>query len=1142
MLRGKIILLLMTLLVSLPVFAQERGTPIFSDSFNTTATFAERWVPKDKRIKPVDGKILFPRVGTLTMRGGTPLEFYAEMDITLDTSFEPDKTKWNEGFCGFMIDGFRFMILPSGNTWMIYKLKGYERAHGKQVKIDDFEQKKPVKLTLIRKVKNGAAIYTYIVNGKHAGSFVSDAPLPSSADASDSLNPLEIFSYKVDMTLESFSISAIKHSDDESSNVIFNSSFEHEQDGFPLYFGRSGFNYAKSTTIPYEDFIATMTLDTNEKHSGKQSLKVVFDDSTKGQVLWTWGAGTVKDLVGVFSVWLKADQEDFPVQLVYGKAVEVKVGTSWKRYEVVNQNLPGAGVYSPVRISINKVHGTLWVDDLQAEIIGNPDEVKLELGEPLATPYKPSELDKQRFSRKEEPPVRSSDIKIKKLPEGLVPNIDLDIWKDKAEKLDDFYYKLNKARNRTEAYMVCDDRNLYIGYRCFVEDLSSVNTNRAAHDSFSIFSKDSVEFLLDPAGDGRFYQFAVDAGGTRLEIGPGGDVAWKGDWQADVTLNKETSSVDYFITVPFATLSNAGMMSRWLVNICRNDNILKEHVALSRTPILGFKQTEYWPYAKFLEDVVTEYALGVTSGVYSEDANSSAISVEVGNLTGRERLVTAEIIDAQNKAGSLVKKEVVLKEGVNEIKFLTKTKTNKIRLKLTDGDEPLTDQTVILEKRNQVSMLGRLNYYMNEEEALFKITTTLADVGEMIAVLKVEDKIVKAPASSEFNIAMPLKDVPDGTNTVSLALVRDGKKVAETSSKLVKRPHKEGATQINHFTRSLMHDGKPVFQFAPFFVFSKHQSKDYVIGNIDWADKYGFRYLHILVDNRAIDNGVLAIDYAREKGIKVMLWTKYYELTDEEGADLRKKLDFPNVITQMVLDEPELGMPSDSARDYLRKKRLLYPYHPVHMNNTVLGIPNRYADLETDILMLDDYLTNVEKRSVSSVVDATDIMMDAGKEDAKPCFYFIVAGNFPLHHREPSYAEQIAQTYGNIAAGCTGLSYFYGDPRTPGNWKAYIQLNKEILALNDILLSEEEIGQASSSVDRKSVRNITRKHEDAVYVITCNIEKKAMDKVTFTLPAELRYADEVEVLFENRKLPVKNGRFNDDFAAYSRHVYKIKIK
>lgn len=1124
--------------------AQERGATILSDEFDTAATFAERWVPQGRTIKPEAGRIAFPGGGSLTMRGSTPLEFYAEMDITADMSHQPDHSKWSHAFCGFRIEGFSFLILPSGNTWMIYKLTGYEKAHGKQVKIDDFEHKKPVRLTLIRKVDNATATYSYRVNGKDAGSFVCEAPaaLSDGGGAPGAGKPLEIFSYNVNMTLEAFSISALRRSSDDSRNVVINSSFEHEQEGFPLYYCRSGFDLAKAALIPYEQFLATWTLDTAEKHSGNQSLKMVFDESMGGQNLWAWGAGTVKDLPGVFSVWLKADREDFPVSIGYGKRKEVKVGTSWKRYEVANPKLPGAGVYSPVTISFNKVRGTLWADDLQAELLSVPDGAALTNEGVYATPYKPSELDKQRFGKSEAVPVRAPEITLAKLPEGLVPAGDLDAWKGKAAKLDTFFFKLEKARNRTEAYLACDDRTLYIGYRCFVADLSAVNTTRDAHDSFSVFGKDSVEFFLDPCADGLFYHFAVDAGGTRLDMGRGRDVAWNGTWDAKVKLNEALKSIDYEIAIPFASLAASAMKSRWLVNVCRNDSTVKEQIAVTRTPTLGFKRTEYWPYAQFPAEIVARYSVGVSSGAYADDGGGTAVSLVIGNLTGKELHVRAELLDEQNRAGALAEKDELLKRGQTHVAFIAKTKTNRIRLKLSANGEPLTDQVVPLEKRNVVSMLGRLSYYMNEKEAVFKVQTTVAHADQMIAALTVAGKTVTMPAAPEFKIAVPLKDLPEGTNSVALVLSKDNQKVAETASTLVKRPYRAGAAQVNHFTRSLMHDGKPVFQFAPFFVFSKHQPEAYVRGAVDFCDGYGFKYLHILVDNRAPDQAVWALEHAQQKGMRVMLWTKYNERTDEEVAALRRRLDFPNVISQMVMDEPELGMPSDDARAFLRKMRALYPYHPVHMNNTVLGIPNRYANLETDLLMLDDYLTNVEKRTVPSVVNQTDIMWEAGKEEGKPCFYFLVGGNFPLHHREPSYDEQVAQTYGSIAAGCTGLSFFYGVPATPGNWKAYVQLNREVLSLNDVLLSEEDVLPATSSADAKTVRAITRKHAGFVYVVTCNISDKAIDPVTFTLSAQSAYAGEAEVLFESRKVPAGGGTFTDSFAPHARHVYKVRLK
>jgi hypothetical protein len=47
---------------------------------------------------------------------------------------------------------------------------------------------------------------------------------------------------------------------------------------------------------------------------------------------------------------------------------------------------------------------------------------------------------------------------------------------------------------------------------------------------------------------------------------------------------------------------------------------------------------------------------------------------------------------------------------------------------------------------------------------------------------------------------------------------------------------------------------------------------------------------------------------------------------------------------------------------------------------------------------------------------------------------------------------------------------------------------------------------------------------------------------TFTLPPALAHATRVQVLFENRTIPVVNGQFTDDFAhEYSYHIYKVTM-
>ena len=47
---------------------------------------------------------------------------------------------------------------------------------------------------------------------------------------------------------------------------------------------------------------------------------------------------------------------------------------------------------------------------------------------------------------------------------------------------------------------------------------------------------------------------------------------------------------------------------------------------------------------------------------------------------------------------------------------------------------------------------------------------------------------------------------------------------------------------------------------------------------------------------------------------------------------------------------------------------------------------------------------------------------------------------------------------------------------------------------------------------------------------------------TFTLPAALSAAKDVEVLNENRVISVKNGKFTDDFShEYTYHIYRVAI-
>ena len=242
----KKVLFLLGMIATFSGFAQDRGTPIFQDSFDTKDTFAENWVVGkgwNGRIKSSDGKVRLPQGGSLRMRHDTPAEFYVEMNIILNKVV--NKNNAGNSFCGFKIEGFLFTITKHGGYWLAASPKG-SGGTGMSGKIDGFQFGKPVKISLTRKTAGDAAKYILRINGKEAVTRVFN--LKKSPNGK--YKPLEIFSYNLDISVDDFGLFMVKRGDDDSPNLIFNSGFEHELDGFPPYYSTPSFNSKTISEIP----------------------------------------------------------------------------------------------------------------------------------------------------------------------------------------------------------------------------------------------------------------------------------------------------------------------------------------------------------------------------------------------------------------------------------------------------------------------------------------------------------------------------------------------------------------------------------------------------------------------------------------------------------------------------------------------------------------------------------------------------------------------------------------------------------------------------------------------------------------------------------------------------------------------------
>lgn len=465
-----------------------------------------------------------------------------------------------------------------------------------------------------------------------------------------------------------------------------------------------------------------------------------------------------------------------------------------------------------------------------------------------------------------------------------------------------------------------------------------------------------------------------------------------------------------------------------------------------------------------------------------------------------------------------------------------------------DIHKVLLRETKRLTLASPLECYTRLNYYMGEETAVLVGALALPDAATLKGRIRLSGRTFEAGLDSEFALDFPLKGVADGEHTVTLEVLRGAGTVASGTATLVKRAVHPGATQIDRQRRCLVVEGKPYLAIAPFFGVErgiKTNDQARVLRNMVRLHKeMGYRcFLPGAVDDPPVDAQTQAFfDLCAREGIKSLYWpfqswNRRATVTPEQRLQSMKS---DNIIGWLVVDEPELYAKSEEVEAFMEAHRCVSPYTPVFMNNTLIGIPGGFAGLKTDILMLDDYLTNREGRKVAEMIRATEMMWEAGRAERQPVFYFLAGENLHNHYRECTYAEQVAQTYGVIIAGARGVSYFCSLPLYPEDYRACVDVNRELLELEEAILSLDKTSTAT--VTGSSVVSMTRRLGNRLYIIALNADNDRTADVEIGLPAEFRYAPFAEVKFEGRTVEVSDGKIADTFKALERHVYVATIK
>lgn len=162
-------------------------------------------------------------------------------------------------------------------------------------------------------------------------------------------------------------------------------------------------------------------------------------------------------------------------------------------------------------------------------------------------------------------------------PPGF-PSIMVDsIW-SKANPITNFTQReLNEgapATERTDVRVLYDDKNLYMGVRCYDRKPAKIIANQMKRD-FDISQDDNFEVVLDTYHDGRNgYLFVINPNGAPYDAlvtaqGQGINKSWNGIWDARAMINGQGWFAE--IKIPFSTLQFANSkLQTWGINFERN--------------------------------------------------------------------------------------------------------------------------------------------------------------------------------------------------------------------------------------------------------------------------------------------------------------------------------------------------------------------------------------------------------------------------------------------------------------------------------------------------------------------------------------------------------------------------------------------
>ena len=305
--------------------------------------------------------------------------------------------------------------------------------------------------------------------------------------------------------------------------------------------------------------------------------------------------------------------------------------------------------------------------------------------------------------------------------------------------------------------------------------------------------------------------------------------------------------------------------------------------------------------------------------------------------------------------------------------------------------------------------------------------------------------------------------------------------------------------------------------------------------------------------SRDLDTIEKFIKNAKRYGLKALICIPKEAWERDVSSFFSRVRSLESILAWYLEDEPEGRGVAPSyiwrLRDYIFKMDSRHPTALVIVRSKKAWDYGPAAD----ILMIDTY--PIPMMPLTWLSDSIDEARRAVFYE-KPIWAVVQAFDWSksrLYGRNPTYEEERCLTYLSIVHGASGIFYYtfksknYYIKDYPKHWLDIKRIVKELNKVYPLLLAKDALDISISS-NNKSIHHLTKfvdkglisKYgkgiiKEGYYLIAVNA-----DPISVVAEFRTNCFSKARVLFEERDIIIKDGKFTDYFGPYCVHIYSLK--